>query len=489
MANKEIATQFTEIKYCSRKEMSQEIGIPSVPEDMWNKVISYRKNFYNALSIKDVDNKNLFICLSPTFSMICKDVNTKLTKFNENLHSVNPTNGDKNALLLKMQIEILKSLVSSLELDIDENRLKRLIVSENPYDDKEEKLLSYLSCLQMLDEGPISIVDEALLTRLYGRFLDVENLTFIYRDSDIADRDSIALVSRLYRSAPHARIPMMMNSLYDFINQSDLSPILKSYIAYYYFSYVKPLKSHNDEMALLFMKAVYNYASHYSISSYMPLETLLMERKDAMRRMFNDVLSSQDVTYFVRPLISSFTKEVDFMNDSLGAFSINVIKNDFYQLDEEKGVEEENKEEILPEPEPVKEEVVEPVIEEVAKEVPIKEVPVENISKKEEINDNIEVVAKVDLAYQPRTQYKIDEKEANRLEKQLLDTDYRLKKSEAHFYARHCVLGVYYSIEQYKKAERCVYETARTAMEHLAALGYYQKFKAGHKFVYTPVKK
>ena len=67
--------------------------------------------------------------------------------------------------------------------------------------------------------------------------------------------------------------------------------------------------------------------------------------------------------------------------------------------------------------------------------------------------------------------------------------DYRLKKKEAYFYARHCTLGMYYTIDQFKKATKCVYETARTSMEHLVELGYYKKAPAGKKFVYTPIKR
>ena len=83
----------------------------------------------------------------------------------------------------------------------------------------------------------------------------------------------------------------------------------------------------------------------------------------------------------------------------------------------------------------------------------------------------------------------LDEKDAKRLEVNLLELDVRLKKGEAKFYARHCTLGRYYTIEQYKKLNRCVYETARTSMEHLVELGYYKKAKAGKKFVYTPIKR
>ena len=83
----------------------------------------------------------------------------------------------------------------------------------------------------------------------------------------------------------------------------------------------------------------------------------------------------------------------------------------------------------------------------------------------------------------------LDEKTAQRLERHLLELDVRLKKGQAAFYARHCTLGMYYTIDQYKKATKCVYETARTSMDKLVEFGYYVKAPAGKKFVYTPVKR
>ena len=63
-----------------------------------------------------------------------------------------------------------------------------------------------------------------------------------------------------------------------------------------------------------------------------------------------------------------------------------------------------------------------------------------------------------------------------------------LSRAEAYFYARHCTMGKYYTISQFKNEIGCAYETARTSMEHLAASGYYRKEKFKNKFIYTPIR-
>ena len=84
----------------------------------------------------------------------------------------------------------------------------------------------------------------------------------------------------------------------------------------------------------------------------------------------------------------------------------------------------------------------------------------------------------------------LSEKELQKLTEELLETDPTLKKGQAHFYIRHREKNHFYTIEQYRKCEGCVYETARTSMDHLVLRGYYRREKVNNKkFVYTPIFK
>lgn len=62
-----------------------------------------------------------------------------------------------------------------------------------------------------------------------------------------------------------------------------------------------------------------------------------------------------------------------------------------------------------------------------------------------------------------------------------------IKYTQALFYARHRTVGRYYTISQFKNFLDCAYETARTSMEFLTAIGLYNKEQLKNKFVYTPV--
>ena len=146
---------------------------------------------------------------------------------------------------------------------------------------------------------------------------------------------------------------------------------------------------------------------------------------------------------------------------------------------------EEKKEEVAPAP--IVREVVREIIREVPVPTPVVEKPVEEKKTIKVEEPKVENEPKgLAVSYIPP---ELDEKTALRLERHLLELDVRLKKGQAYFYARHCTLGMYYTIDQYKKAVKCVYETARTSMDQLAEFGYYKKEQIGKKFVYTPVER
>jgi len=69
----------------------------------------------------------------------------------------------------------------------------------------------------------------------------------------------------------------------------------------------------------------------------------------------------------------------------------------------------------------------------------------------------------------------------------LMETYPSIKKNQAHFYASHCTIGKSYTIQQFKKIEMTSYETARTSMDYLTSLGFYDKEKLRNKFIYKPI--
>ncbi len=489
------AVEFTELKYTSRKEMGNELGI-QVPDEMWKKVTNYRSTFNCTLSLKDTDNRNLVLCLYPTFAGKCKQVEEKLKKLVNENEALGEITGDKQHYRLTLQANCLIMLAELNKISIEEARIKKLITSENPFDDGEEKLLNYLSAMEFIEEHYKDKIDDNYLSELYSKVTGISELTYFYRENDMTDFPSIAIVGRTYNKAPARLIEQMMDMLFAFTESNNVSALSKALITYYYVLYVWPFRDYNQEIALLMAKSIFAHYSMSGLGALAPIEKLALEKDNYISKILNDVRLTADVTYFVSPLINVFEKAIDEVIDFLKEYTATEIRNDFYR--EEKEIKAEPVEEKPVE----KEQVEEPIIEEhifeengvpqpegysVEEEMREEHAPAPIIpeSSKEEIEKAPEK-AELAVSYIPQ---EIDEKAAKRLENHLLELDVRLKKGEAYFYARHCTIGMYYTIEQYRKALKCVYETARTSMDHLAELGYYKKTKYGKKFVYTPIKR
>jgi len=175
------------------------------------------------------------------------------------------------------------------------------------------------------------------------------------------------------------------------------------------------------------------------------------------------VQKTRDVTYIVK----EFLNQIDLGIKSCANEIVNSARDQIYQEQEAMAQEilvENNVQpahQVVVEPEPV----VQPVFQ------PKKEEPKVSLEKE-----------------QPKEV--VSEKELNSKASELLETDPFLRKAQAHFYVRHCEPGHFYTIEQFRKAEGCVYETARTSMDGLADRGYYRREKVNNKkFVYTPIFK
>lgn len=475
MGTNDIAVRFTEGYYATKKEVSKELKI-SVIDGVWDKILSYRSPFCHYLTIRGIDKNQLRVCLCPTISSNLNNVEAKLLRIVSEVNKLNTVNSDRQYFLQSSLVKALQNIALANLTNSDEEYVRRVILGQL----QDKNLSNYLSALRHIERRYVNNIDEDFLAELYSKVTGNSELTSFYRNTDIEDINSSALISRIYKCAPANLIESMMDSLFNFIEKSSVSPLCRALISYYYIQFVKPFADHNNEIAILIAKSVLAHQNLGDFAIYLPLESLLNENESEISRIFQEVQSTSDVTYFLTFALKVVEKEFDKVLDSLADYSSQIIKNDFFKLDEEP-VKIEKPVEVAPTPAPAP--VVEPIRVEPTPAPVVEPVKVEPVKQEPKVVEKPQGLA---VSYIPE---ELDEKTALRLEKHLLELDVRLKKGQAAFYARHCTLGMYYTVDQYKKATKCVYETARTSMDKLVEFGYYEKGKAGKKFVYTPVKR
>lgn len=335
-----------------------------------------------------------------------------------------------NALINNVENKILCLNREFIRIYSDANAMKNVTNTIFSKIAASNDLSNYVELLAYAYSSYNSVNGEDYLAELFSKLTKITEITHFYRTDDSVTKEKTALIDRIYKCAPSKLIEPMMNDLFVFANDMSLSAIAKFALIYFYMVYVRPFDTNSKELAMIYAKSVLAKDALGELAILLPFEEILFD--DAMLDSYIlETQKSLDFTYFAKYFLEKAIPVIENM--------INTFKN------------------MTCTPTPASSfEAVQPVF-----------------------------VAKANVS--------ISEKESatvlNKIENELVERDPNLKRKEAHFYSRHREIGKCYSIADYKRFSRCVYETARTSMDHLAQLGYYKKIQIKNKFVYETIER
>ena len=503
MATNELAIRFTEESYATKAEVSRELRM-SLIDNIWSNILKYRATYYRYLSLKSIDKNQLMVCYCQSVTNSINVMDSKMLKQMGEYIKIDKNNGNLTHFEQMCYISSLRQIARKHDIDISDIHLRSLIqgdLKDLPLD--KRILRRYLAALRLIKEKYDHEINIDFLADLYSAFTENPELTSFYRENDDRDPNNRVLIDRVYTSAPAYLIDGLMNALFSFISTSSLSAVVKGIITFYFVNYIRPFPSDNEEIAVLLAKAVMANGALSDFGVVLPLENILNINREIFNRVCTEVQKTNDLTYFINLLLKSLDASLDDLANIKANFTSDVVRKDFYR--------EDPVEPVASTPKPVQQtlfttyEEPAPVVEQPTIIVEEKPVPAPTPVKEEAkpvVEEKVVKPAPVitptptpapapvthELAFSQIPEV-LDEKAAARLEEHLLEMDPALKKGEAKFYARHCTMHMNYTIQQYKKAIGCAYETARTSMEHLVELHYYEKNQIKNKFVYTPIKR
>lgn len=497
MATNELAIRFTEETYATKSEVSRELRM-SLIDNIWSNILKYRASYYRYLSLKSIDKNQLMVCYCQAVNNNINVMDAKLLKQMGEYMKINRTNGDLSHFEDMCLINSLHHVARKNDIDISDVHLRSLIQGDMRDLSLDKRILRrYLGALRFIKENYDHEINIDFLADLYSAFTENPELTSFYRTSEDKNPNNRVLIDRIYSSAPVYLIDSLMNSLFSFISTSSLSTVVKAIIVLYFVNYVRPFPSDNEEIALLLSKAVLANGSLSEFGAILPIENLLNLNQENLNKVCVEVQKTNDLTYFVNFILKALDSSIDALNDIKANYTSDILRKDMYREDPEPVATTTFVTNVEPEPGPAPAPVVEePAPAPAPVENPVSPTPAPVMEPVKPIVSPKPAPVPVapapvthELAFSSLPEV-LDEKQAARLEEHLLEMDPALKKGEAYFYARHCTMHMHYTIEQYKKALGCAYETARTSMEHLVKLHYYEKALVNNKkFVYTPIKR
>ena len=459
MANEDLKVRFTDKSYATRQDVARALGTNLI-DPIWASILEYRKGFNQNPNLVDFTKTPYMICCSKFILERIADVNQKNYHFKEIFENTPNDSLDFERVMNSLMGDILKSLAKANNKQLDDVSLRNILKNQN-IDPQFAYLQRYVDAFDIFERKNFEI-NEDLLAEFYEKITGNPELSEFYRTSDLAQQSNI-LIGREYSGAPLNLIESQMDQLLRFIERRDLPLFVRVSTVCYLFNYIKPFKKYNFEMSMLLCKSmIVNELGEYG--AYLPIEHLLVDQQLQIGTLSKEVQRTHDLTYVISVHLDILSKAIDAASNVFVHQSIQQVREEFEQdIQLVKKENEVSNETPKVNPQPV-----------------IQPKPVLQEEQPKVHSDSFNVVNETSLS----------EKELQKLTQELLETDPTLKKGQAHFYIRHREQGHFYTIEQYRKCEGCVYETARTSMDHLALRGYYRREKVNNKkFVYTPIFK
>jgi len=453
MANADLSVRFTDEQYASKLDVMRALNT-SLIDSIWRNIEEYRGRFARLLSLRDIAKSPLKITFAPNIVDKITNMERKLTRAMIQYGHLEMDSPERDVIKRDCYVSILQCVAREINLEPGEDAIHRLIDGESG-DARLAPLENYYRALVHFEKHHLDPIDENFLADIYALLKGESELVSFYRERDFS-RPTQVVIGREYNFAPVGMIEFLMRDLLDFITNSEISFVVKAIAAYYFIDYVKPFEMHNEEIAIFLMKSVLSHNDIAEVSAFIPLESLLVMRNENFRKIFLEVQKTNDLTYALIAATDLLLAEVEKFLDKVTRVKVTAAKKEFNAIDIQAPVEKK--------PEP-KAAVVEP-------------------KKVEKAEPEPRIEAQLSI---PKSPAVLDENGIQQIAQSLLESDPHLRSKQAEFYARHCTIGKYYTISQYKKEMDVVYETARTSMDNLAKLGYYRREMIKTKFVYTPI--
>ena len=463
MANADLSIRFTDEAYATRLDVMRALNT-SLIDSIWRNIEEYRGRFARILSLRDIAKRPFRVIFTPNISDKITGLERKLVRAMSQFSQLDADSSERQTVRKGSYSKILTYVARSKDIIVSDQDIEAILQSKSQNPD-HIILANYYATLLHFEEHHHDPIDENYLADILTRLKGESELVSFYREKDFSRANQV-VIGKEYDYAPAATIETLMNNLFDFIHNSEISFIVKIIATYYFIDYVKPFETHNEEIAVFLIKSILSHNDIAEASALLPLETLFAMRNDNFRKVFLEVQKTNDLTYALLAIGELVLSEVQDFLDLVTQIKVKEVKREYRAFESD---------EVPPQ---------KAVVINHPKETQAVEVPKVPLEKKNEI---VEQIPKVEqIAVMPKTMAIAKDDDVKAIVKNLIESDPLLRPKQARFYAEHRAVGRYYTIAQYKKEMEVVYETARTSMDNLVQLGYYRRENIKNKFVYTP---
>lgn len=449
--------RYTIEKYCTRMEVAKALGTNLI-EPFWKEIADFRNRLSIVLPIFDTYRVNFKLTYIDQVTAKSSKLNSLISTYIGAYLKLKSGSLAEHSFTKDMIKNCLRQVAKINKIDVSEITLDK-IAQNQQVEEIYEPLVRYKKALFEFENQSFGIIEEDFLANEYAILRGETELTSFYRVNDNESAASMVLIDRDYdRGVPAHMIEEMMAKLFEYINNSSISLLARISATFFVFNYVKPFDKFNNELAVLLAKRIIASAEVNAPAIYLPIE-LIFSNKEFYEGITQEVRKTHDFTYAFINASSCICESVEIANTKIDQVHAHTLENEV---------------QIGTDVAKIKEEFGDKV----------EHIQIAKTSEtKKQIQTRLEKhLENVDIE-QP------SEKELKAKIQSILELNPNISKKQAHFYVHHSQKGRFYTIQQFVKFEKCVYETGRTSMDALAEQGYYRRESIKNKFVYTPIDK
>lgn len=471
MPTQDIGIRWSEEKYATKDEVRDAYNM-SMIDNIWKQIIDYRRLYTKTLDLHNIDRTPYMVVVTQAIQLKVASVERRLSRILVKTHDMRPYG--KEIFTKRRYAKTIEVLDSNYKTNISQEMVSHLLDEDLSTIPSQYSLIyNYIRTLKYYASGHYTdIIDyrllESILKQIQGVPFDNLTLEKEYREEEI-ETSHYYQNNYVYKAAPIERISDMIDELCNFVRESDLSPVIKAIVANYYLNYIKPFDYLNEEANALFSKICLGHFDFDEASMYLNFEKVVFDNDEKLNRISVECQKTLDLTYYVNYILDLLDEDLKDILDDIALTERDEIKNEQIDFSKDEGI---NTNQAVEKEEKTSDK----------SSVAVMARPIEFVKPQEPSP----YIGESNVAL-PIFPAGLKEQDVEGIVTNLLEVYPYLKRTQAHFYARHCTIGKHYTISQFKKEENVAYETARTSMDFLAENGFYSKTKVRNKFVYSPV--
>lgn len=458
---------FSEKEYLTPEEIKGRFNLEDVGK-VWEKVNEYRSLFRYSFSLKSPSKASYFFTFDRNVLFSLSSLERKAYALLSKYYALSERG--KRECAKECDKESISWLNDIYKLNLSQRDVEGIVCGTREDEPKTRILTNYLDTEEKLSS--IRVLDDpSLLSKINNSLIGVgEEEPFKVRSQEDGLKGF---------QSPASLILGQLEDFFSFLRQEedDLPLFAKLVAGMFQYAYLDPCLYFSDVTGGLLFKAVLAHGGFGQLGFCFPLEGIFFQMTGDLLKKAKVSLKSGDMTYFLLaclPYLEGIVERISLRLDDLTTKDEKWKEEERNLQDKETGPIESLEE--------LSKEKYDSLITHIQY---YNQIAYPNLYPNEEIKTNyVNHYSPMKFSKKENGVDPLDEKVGKLLEKYPV-----LKKSMAHFYLTHQDIGSFYTISQFKAYEGVAYETARTSMDLLTNLGFYDKSKTAKKFVYTPIPK